>query len=147
MVYTSCDSIWIWLQPTIVRNSSVLLIHHAMTMILLIQALVGDELMKHVAPMAVVEFNTLLITLRRHVKHGLVEALFVSTWVGLRVLWFPVVAVRISRAAISQWRTRGPMSNILIVACANGLAAMQLLWTHDALMSFRKRRQARRALA
>ena len=132
-VYTALDGVWIAGQPHIVREPAVLLGHHAATLMLLAHALADPPMMRYVASMAVVELNSLFLTMRRHLKHWSVELLFAITWIALRVVWLPCVAVRLTVHVFD--RATSTASTAMVALCATGLALLQLVWTHDALRS------------
>ena len=131
-VYTALDGVWIAGQPHIVREPAVLLGHHAATLMLLAHALADPPMMRYVASMAVVELNSLFLTMRRHLKHWSVELLFAITWIALRVVWLPcVLSVSPCMCSIVQ---RVLQARPWLHGAA-GLALLQLVWTHDALRS------------
>lgn len=138
LTYMAIDSAWISVMPEIVRAPAMLLAHHAATCVLLVYALCEPSLLHYVPKMSLVELNTLSLIARRHLKHWVTEAVFASTWVALRIVWFPCVALHLCVFAPARLR-HNPKHVAVVVSCAGGLALQQLVWTRDALKSMRRK--------
>ena len=86
--YIAVDMLWLMVKPSMVRAPCVLIGHHLVTLLLLAHALLHPAHARYVAWMSVVEVNTFFLILRRHLKgSALVDASFIATWIGIRVLW------------------------------------------------------------
>ena len=64
----------------------------------------------------------------------LLSLLFNASWLAIRVLWFPYVAVQIVFFA-GGWPAgwMGHARHAVVGACTTALALLQLQWTRDAL--------------
>ena len=83
--------------------------------------------------MSVVEANTLLLIARRHFKRwrAPLDGAFYISWIAIRVLWFPYVALHLWRLSADLWpSTLRRFAICLTVTC---LALLQLSWTRGAL--------------
>ena len=140
LAYIVGDGIWIGFQPSVVRTWHALMAHHIATAMLLIHPLTHTAHLRFVAWMTIVEANTLLLLLRRHARHHLVEMAFVISWIAIRALWFPYVALHVALFA-GGWPAgiAGHVRHALVSTCIVGLAALQLIWTRDVLRSMRQR--------
>jgi len=92
--YLLFDMTWIALVPAIAKTPVSVILHHIVTLVVICG---GIEHAKHrvLASMALlVEINTVLITLRRKLGRPLwCEVGFFATWIGLRLIWFPMLSV------------------------------------------------------
>ena len=137
LTYMAIDSLWISVMPEIVRAPAMLLAHHAATCVLLVYALAEPSLLHYVPKLSLVELNTLSLIARRHLKHWVTEAVFASTWVALRIVWFPCVALHL--CLFAPVRLRHNPKHVAVVISCGGLALQQLVWTRDALKSMRRK--------
>ena len=133
--YIAIDAAWIALQPDIVGAPRVLIWHHLVTLLLVWHTLTCVPHQHFVSWMTVVEFNTFFLILRRHVRHPLIDLAFNLSWIAIRVIWFPIVAVYLT-FFIGGWPGgwQGSVRHALVGICTSSLALLQLRWTRDALM-------------
>jgi len=126
--YIVVDALWIAGQPSVVKAPATLQAHHAVTLLLLLHPLTHAPHLKYVAMMTIVELNTFLLILRRHIARGnqVVETTFAFTWLAIRAVWFPILAVHLACCA-TDW---GSTARYVIVSTSVlALAALQLHWT------------------
>ena len=133
LVYMLLDALWIGLQPFVVKSPEVLLVHHVGSVLLLLHSLTYAPHLRYAAWMIVVEVNTLLLIARRHFKslQTLLNAAFYATWLAIRVVWFPVVAVHLWRLPQGSWPS--VLRRVAVCGTVSGLASLQLWWTRAAL--------------
>mmetsp|Transcript_49362 Transcript_49362/g.128769 ORF Transcript_49362/g.128769 Transcript_49362/m.128769 type:complete len:110 (-) Transcript_49362:402-731(-) len=84
--------------------------------------------------MTIVEVNTIFLVLRRHVHHSLIDLGFNVSWIAIRVLWFPFLAVYFAlfvRSWPAGWQ--GTVRHMLVAGTTGALAVLQLQWTRNAL--------------
>ena len=107
-----------------------LLSHHFFALVVSLHALTWAPHTHYTSHMTIVELNTLILMLERQLPNGaasapLVHKLFVSSWVVLRLLWFPYLATKLAFL--------GTYPNEAVhLACAASLLALtlhQLVWT------------------
>jgi hypothetical protein len=130
LCYMIVDGGWIAVQPSIVGSPGVLLSHHGVTILLLAHALRHSAHLHYVAWMSVVEANTLLLVLKRHLRHWCIEAAFFASWLLIRVVWFPYVAFHMCFVE-RNWPSRA--THAVVASCTSALALLQLMWTQKAL--------------
>ena len=145
--YLALDALWIVVQPDVVKARGVLLAHHAVSMVLCAHPLLHPPHLRYVAWMAVVEFNTFFLILRRHVRQQWVEALFALSWIGIRVCWFPYLPFHWFWLIREPWPRglHGVAARYTVTLSAAALAALQLAWTRkqlEATWRAHKERQA-----
>ena len=142
-LYLAIDSIWLVAQPEIAGSGGegdsstsssggalTLLSHHLFALIVSLHALTWAPHTHYTCQMTVVEVNTLILMLERQLPDGAaiapaVHLLFTSSWVLLRVLWFPYLAAKL--ALLGDYP-----SEAVHLACAASLLALvvhQLIWT------------------
>jgi len=140
--YVVVDSAWILASPTIVRAPLVLLAHHAATVLLLAHALTHPAHLRYVAELSLVEANTFFLIARRHYNgrlRPLLDAAFHTSWIAIRTLWFPSVAVRLVLLPAHAWPAA--YRRLLVCAAACALALLQLVWTRDAFKALLEKRR------
>jgi len=139
-IYMAIDALWILLRPDVVRAPGVLLAHHAATVLLVGHTLVHPAHLSWVASFAVVEINTWLLIARRHVGRAsarvraILAVAFYATWIGIRVLWFPFVALKVWCCS-SPWPSGlyGRVAYVGIGVTATALTVLQCVWSRDVL--------------
>ncbi len=133
--YIAADLLWLLLQPSIVRAPAMLVFHHVVTVVLLMHVLLHAPHARYAAWMTIVECNTFLLVLRRHVKRAWIDALFKASWLAIRCCWFPYVPFYFWYRIPEPWPAgpRGRIARAVVTACAAILAAVQLVWTRQAL--------------
>ena len=136
-VYMVVDGAWIAFRPDIVRAPTVLLGHHAATLVLLWHLLTFPSHLKYVAWMSLVEANTLLLIAKRHITRcrAALDVAFHGTWLAIRVLWFPYVAIHLWSLPASAWPAgaSGLVRRLLVCLTTTALTMLQLVWTRNAL--------------
>lgn len=135
--YVAIDGLWIALQPHIVASPVSLLWHHVATLLIIAHALTWAPHTKYVSWMTTVEVNTFFLILKRHVAHPLFEFFFKATWLAIRIITFPCVAVYFTFFIGGTWG--GGLLNLLrrvvVCSCVSGLAILQLQWTWKAMIA------------
>lgn len=136
LAYIMADTTWIIIQPEIVRAPVVLLLHHAATLVLLLHALSHEAHLKFVGWLSCVELNTYFLILRRHIKRPTwamlaIRAAFIVSWLGIRVIWFPMVAAHLWTLPAHSWPS--PARRGIVAGTTTVLALLQLMWTRDVL--------------
>ena len=126
--YIVVDALWIAGQPSVVKAPATLQAHHAVTLLLLLHPLTHAPHLKYVAMMTIVELNTFLLILRRHIARGnqVVETTFAFTWLAIRAVWFPILAVHLACCA-TDWGSTA--RHVIVSTSVLTLAALQLHWT------------------
>ena len=126
--YIVVDALWIAGQPSVVKAPATLQAHHAVTLLLLLHPLTHAPHLKYVAMMTIVELNTFLLILRRHIARGnqVVETTFAFTWLAIRAVWFPILAVHLACCA-TDWGSTA--RHVIVSTSVLSLAALQLHWT------------------
>lgn len=133
--YLAVDAVWIALQPEIVSESGgggyTLIGHHIAAFIVAAHGATWALHTQYVCWMSVVEINTLILMLKRTVGEGpallasLLDKLFLASWVGTRLVWFPFVAVWVTFMGGYPSLAR----RLLCGGCAAVLTALQVVWT------------------
>ena len=121
------DSLWVATKPQMVPSVIALLRHHLLTAVLLIHALTYPAHLLFVPGVTLFELNTLLLVFRRKNPYlGWASAplgpLFAIAWVGIRVCWLPILAVRLALAPGWASGTQGLVRRVLVSVCAMCLA-------------------------
>ena len=137
LAYMVIDGAWIVVQPSTVKAWRTLLVHHAVTILLLLHPLTHAAHLKYVAWLCVVEVNTFLLVLRRHIRRSVwIEAAFAASWVAIRAVWFPYVTIHLLFYA-GEWPD--VFRRVLVCTCCSWLALLQLRWTREAMLATRRR--------
>lgn len=162
VLYFLFDSLWIMLQPSIVKEPRVLLVHHLVALVLLAEpavallrlgnmigrcrlhaphcyevglgASLAMDLTGTTGKILVVEINTLFLILRRTTNMGrLFEVGFYVTWVLVRLMWYPYLLFQ------HIW----PRRNVTLMSKAafTLINVMQWWWTSNFLKPSYWRRQ------
>jgi len=143
--YLIFDCVWLGLLPEIVGSgasggAAMLLSHHFAAIGVAWHAATFPLHTRYTSYMAVVEVNTLLLLLKKHMPGKQVKAvldkMFMATWVGLRLVWFPLLLMWLilpGQVYPSLFR------RLFCTGCAMWLAALQFLWTWNFLVPVEKR--------
>ena len=126
--YTALDTVWVALQPHAVEEPSSILGHHLMALVVSAHAVTWAPHTHYTSWMSIVEINTLILMLKRHVPTSFrpfMDLAFKVTWVATRVIWFPILAVYLS--LLSTWPTA--LRRYVCTAGLYGLALLQWAWT------------------
>lgn len=148
-VYLVADMIWIYMIPDSVPSDPMsILIHHLVTLVFISFPLYAEHYAWHMAITLSVEINTLFLLLRRNSSIGslfnkIAEALFYTTWVLMRLIMFPVLAVFFAYEYERRSKEIGSYYNVVIAAPTLQLilTAMSYKWTYDMLVKITKRKQ------
>mmetsp|Transcript_60616 Transcript_60616/g.113221 ORF Transcript_60616/g.113221 Transcript_60616/m.113221 type:complete len:270 (-) Transcript_60616:388-1197(-) len=90
--YLVSDVLWIALQPGLVKTPVSVILHHVVTLIVIVDPLVYASHRVNASRALLVEVNTVLLTLRRLLGRPLwCEVGFYLTWGVIRLLWFPAL--------------------------------------------------------
>mmetsp|Transcript_2150 Transcript_2150/g.5146 ORF Transcript_2150/g.5146 Transcript_2150/m.5146 type:complete len:323 (-) Transcript_2150:38-1006(-) len=91
-IYILLDSLWMVLQPSIVKSPGMVVGHHIATLMVLADPLSEPRHRVYTSACLLVEINTLLLLLRRRLSyHAWVEWPFIITWIALRNIWYPML--------------------------------------------------------
>lgn len=136
-LYLIADTTWVALVPTCVGASPwAILLHHFLTMILMMVPWFIPQCAWHMAIVLIVEMNTLFLTLKRNTKEGtiaysMVDNLFMFTWIGFRLILFPILIVfftkehfRYGKETNNYWNPIGLGALLLLL-----LTGMSFHWT------------------
>lgn len=150
--YIAADSAWILARPSVVRAPRTLLGHHILVLLMLLHPLTHAPHARYTAWMSIVELNTILLILRRHVRSSegsvlvaliarAVDACFTASWLAIRVAWFPYLPLHWWCFIAEPWPAgpRGAVTRVAMASAALALALMQLAWTRNALRARRQR--------
>lgn len=131
LAYMVLDALWLIVQPSVVKTTTVLLWHHAVAVGLIVHAATHAPHRRYVAWMSIVEVNTFFLVLRRHLQRRWVEASFVLTWLLIRVAWFPYLPLHFLFFLPEPWPAglHGTVARVGVSGGALGLAVLQLVWT------------------
>lgn len=132
-MYVIADTVWIALKPGIVASPLTLIGHHLVTISLLWNALTYAPHLHFAKYMTIVEVNTFFLIAKRHLKFPLLELLFKLSWLGIRVIWFPIFAVWVTFFTTVPFNGLG--RRLSICGCICSLALLQLKWTYDAIIA------------
>lgn len=135
-IYIALDGLWIAIQPHIVGSPSTLIGHHIATALICAHALANPLHTRYVSWLTIVEVNTFFLILKRHVEHPLFELAFKLSWLGIRVIWFPIVSVYFICFA-GGWEAGllNLIRRVLVCSCIGGLGFLQLQWTWSAVLA------------
>eukprot|EP00616_Rhizochromulina_sp_CCMP1243_P000068 CAMPEP_0118970806 /NCGR_PEP_ID=MMETSP1173-20130426/7610_1 /TAXON_ID=1034831 /ORGANISM="Rhizochromulina marina cf, Strain CCMP1243" /LENGTH=774 /DNA_ID=CAMNT_0006920205 /DNA_START=72 /DNA_END=2392 /DNA_ORIENTATION=- len=144
LAYTFMDSVWIAVRPKLVPGQLGILVHHSFVMALLIYSLtIGKAHAVYSSSLLLVELNTSLNMLRRLLRHPKwCEILFLVSWLALRLVWIPAIAVvfvlsasgarsfpsLLSRIVPLEGVNAAPVPSYVAVV-TSALAALQFYWT------------------
>jgi len=133
--YLVLDSIWLTLQPEVAGGTAgggaiTLLGHHLAALIIAVHAATWSLHTPYTCWMSVVEVNTFILMLERRLPGGalvtaLMHKLFVGSWVVTRLVWFPMLALRLG--AMADYPSLG--RRLLCSGCLALLTGLQLVWT------------------
>jgi len=94
VAYLISDALWILLQPDMVKTPKSIIAHHIVTVVVIADTLEFASHRVNASRALIVEANTVLLTLRRLLGRPLwCELGFYSTWVLIRLVWFPILGV------------------------------------------------------
>ncbi|CAM9431089.1 unnamed protein product [Chrysoparadoxa australica] len=96
VVYMIFDAMWIFSHFDGVKSPMTVLGHHIATILVLADPLTQPVHAFYTGCALLVEYNTVLLILRRRAAWGsnfLLELPFMITWVALRLVWYPLLAV------------------------------------------------------
>lgn len=94
MAYLISDALWILLQPDMVKTPKSIIAHHIVTVVVIMDTLEFASHRVNANRALLVEVNTVLLTLRRLLgRPWWCELGFFSTWVLIRLVWFPILGV------------------------------------------------------
>lgn len=110
--YMALDAVWLMMNMDSVKSAKAILGHHVATLIVLCDPLYHPRHGTYTAFALLVEYNTLLLILRRRVSWGsrwLVEIPFIVSWVGLRLIWYPFLAYLMLLSAFPNLEEHFPL--------------------------------------
>lgn len=149
--YLLIDFIWVLIRPKCtVANSSSILLHHVVTGLLMSTPWKYKQFAWHLAISLSVEINTLFLTFRRHCSQGslfhfLFNIGFYASWVGLRLILFPVLVVfyyheysRYSISINSYWNILG-----ISFVTQGIITLLSFHWTIDLLLKLFRRNESK----
>ena len=126
--YVLVDTVWLKLKPHLFPTPRMVMFHHCATLVVAGHAATWAPHVHFTSQMAVVEFSTLILMLKRFCSGStlkLLDLAFKVSWVATRVVWLPCLAVLLSLR--SDWPSVS--RRVLCSGCAFGLAALQWVWT------------------
>jgi hypothetical protein len=152
--YTVLDTLWILFVPTCVpANPMALVIHHILTFLLILVPYTVNQFAWHFACTLLVEFNTIIIILRRNVPleslvHSIMHAMFLITTLLFRVIMFPALTVFFAQEYIRYSISLGGdyVNCMFITPVALGLLSLmgfQWLFAYAKKQLFRKTKDSK----
>ena len=114
VAYLACDFVWIAAFPRSVKAPVSVLVHHLVTLILLMVPYTYPRFFKYAVADLVIEGNTWLLIARRRIPRSMPRtravctAAFFSSWVLIRLVWYPYLLFvfayveRVRSAAVLQ---------------------------------------------
>ena len=134
--YVIVDTLWLAIKPSSVASPLFIIGHHFVTAAAWIFAyLDGDELWKWGLIGPLVEINTWFLLARRTWNRPLVvEALFYSSWVGLRLILYPVALYQYVQAWFVIVNQRSFVDSIgwhIMLLSATALNYLNMKWSYD----------------
>ena len=106
MLYMGIDSIWVWLVPDSVASPSTILQHHLVVLLVwIVPHYQGNPtLIRYSSFGPLVEINTWCLISRRNVRDSVVlQFLFYASWIGLRIIFYPVILYDFSSLMVTSW--------------------------------------------
>lgn len=90
--YLVSDALWIALQPDMVKTPVSVILHHLVTLIVIVEPMFYESHRVNASRALLVEINTVLLTLRRLLgRPAWCELGFYLTWAVIRLIWFPAL--------------------------------------------------------
>ena len=140
-IYMLIDTIWIALQPKcVLSNPTALIVHHIASFVFLSVPFFEKQFQWHGALNLFVEVNTFFLILRRQASpksliYNIFDYCFLSTWIFLRLVIFPVLVVFFSYEyrRFTQYDSEGVWWNIMLLApiLQSILTLLGFKWTYD----------------
>jgi len=150
MLYFVVDTIWICAVPVICKHPGPIYAHHIVAMMYLTVPLLIPEMRWFMGACLIVEGNTWFLMVRRYHNPGkvvpfaqgtplftslriqLVIGLFHSTWIIIRVFWYPILEVLIIMKYIDYSRENGWFNLMLVAPFMHALFVyLNLLWSYE----------------
>lgn len=146
--YFIVDIVWVVLVPKSVRDPAAIIIHHLITMLFIMVPHYYPRFQRLMGLNMLVEINTWLLILKRHYKSVVLEALFYTTWVVMRLIVYPYLVVYYWHVYIGMAEELGTFVTILVLAPTIQfmLTGMNVWWTVTMLRQLMARRKAAAAL-
>lgn len=132
--YAVADSAWVMVEPKSVKDPNGILLHHALALGLLTIPLMYPQFQVYVPMTLSAEFNTLLLITKRHVTwrplRMVLEGLFYSSWVVVRLALFPWMWSRYTLTALEKIKLGNWLHPIVFTPFVMGaLCIMQFKWS------------------
>lgn len=147
-IYLIIDSFWVFLVPNcVMANSNHIIIHHMMTLILVVIPPFIPYVRFHSAVAISVEFQTLVLICRRNVSpkscyFHLLNCIFYICWIFFRLFLFPFLVFYTWRAYVEYSLIINSFYNAIVVAppLFAILSIQGFMWTWDLIRKlFRKK--------
>uniref|UniRef100_A0A7S0G8J6 TLC domain-containing protein n=1 Tax=Rhodosorus marinus TaxID=101924 RepID=A0A7S0G8J6_9RHOD len=135
-LYTLADCGWIVVAPKSVKDSSGILLHHALALLLLGVPILYPEYSFYGTITLSVELNTWLLITKRHVfwrpLRLVLDALFYVSWVVIRLIFYPYLLSRFVLCAMEKLEQQIYTHPVLLVPIYMSiLCFMQFKWTWE----------------
>lgn len=139
MLYLVVDTIWIIVIPNCtVTDRMPIIVHHVLTGVYAMIPAADSQFSWHMAVVLLVEINTLFLTWKRNVSkdsllHFLLNLAFYLTWVGMRLIGFPILVVFLYYEWQRYTILKGtPFNCVLLAPIFQALVtALSFKWTYD----------------
>jgi len=151
MAYFVVDTIWICLVPGLVKSIWPMITHHIGAMLGMLIPLLIPEMRWLFGACLIEELNTLLLRIRRihnpnkvvpfadgvslctSMRIQLVIVLFHVTWVGIRIIWYPVLMVLIVLQYIQYSDKQGAWINGFMLAPVifSLFLYLNMMWSYE----------------
>lgn len=137
--YIVVDTIWLIIKPQSVASPNFIIGHHFVTAAAWIFAYVdGDNLWEWGLIGPLVEINTWFLLARRTFgRSPIIESLFYTSWVGLRLIVYPISFYKFVPAWWATVSTRGAYNAIgwhIMLFSASALTYLNMKWSYDLFM-------------
>ena len=136
-IYLILDSIWVLFRPRSVASPSTIIIHHIVCLIGWIIPHISDPSLSLWFSLGIlVEINTFFLIGRRYWGRTLVlQILFYSTWIFLRMMMFPFVLYKFSfkyfNYTVAQAEGKFINTGLLILLIMVFLNILNMKWSWD----------------
>jgi len=120
------------IQPSFFRFSTIMA-HHLVTAWLLLHPILHPEHAHFTKYCTIVEINTLFLTMNKFLKWKLMQFGFYSTWVGMRLVWYPYLIKRFHDTMI-RWGATPALTDYnycQVVGSLGVLCGFNYVWTAE----------------
>lgn len=136
--YIAIDTIWVIIIPQSVASPATIIIHHIITILgWNIPVFNGFRYTRLSNSLLLVEFNTWFLIARRNFRESnFLNAMFLATWIALRLIMYPVLLVNFVPYYIQDSTDFGTYINsgVFVLVIVGSLTALNMKWSFDLFM-------------